>query len=239
MARKSNRRKRGKPSPPISLPGAYYGERGYSSWPERERIRQMLERDKADEDHAKALKQRNSPAYDRPAVGSQAVAINPSDPETRRRYRALPADHPLVKAWVNEKIDAEMFNAGNVYRLLFEKANDPAGRDSTQAMFVNGGGPDSRTNLKSAEIQRAEKSLTRVERQIGSEVDRKIVRAFCGRRVSANAAVEGATRYHCPSNAVWPRMREALTSLTKAVTKSGVESGPDHGAVAQYLEKTA
>lgn len=220
----------------IALP-APYGERGYSSWPERERVRQMLERDRQSEAASKK-RHKSFGTFDMPANPANAVAINPNDPAERHRYRALPGDHPLVRAWANEKIDAAMFNAGNIYRLLFEKANDPAGQDCTQAMFVNRSAAGDRTSLRMAEAETAGRSLARIERRI-TAVEAKIVRAFCGRAISANAAVNGVLAYRCPPDGVWNRMREVLASLAEAIRKAGVPRGHDDGAVAEFLRKSA
>jgi hypothetical protein len=178
-------------------------------------------------------------AFETPSSLRNSVVINPDDFELFRRFRSLPAEHPLVRAWFAGRITDPMhFNAGNIYRVLYEKANDPGGIDSSQAMNISRSHSGDRATLRSAEMEHARRSLGRVERRIPSPTDRLIVQTFCGRGMPAQASLRSAGLQPHP-NGVWDRIREALGWLREAVHKAGVESGPDHGAVAQYLQKTA
>lgn len=117
----------------ITLPKL--GPNGDMSRPENRRVAGLLARDAQD---AEREERRQKHDYnDQPASLRNYEALDLDKTVGERRYRALPADHPLVRAFIKRKIPETEFNAGNVYRIIFERANDSAGRDSTAALFVD------------------------------------------------------------------------------------------------------
>lgn len=193
-----------------------YGPNGRLALAEKRRVEAISERDAEmrETDRRRARHGYTEP----PAAPRHAIAIDREKPAEKRRYRALPADHPLVRAWVKGKIDEFQFGAGNVYRVVYEKANDPHGRDSTQGIAVDRSRSGDGVGTAARDLIDARKSLARVEKSLGS-VDRIIVRRFCGQGQSMSAAVYAATE--CATNGVLFRVREALQSLVPIINRGG------------------
>lgn len=123
-------------------------------------------------------------------------------------------EHPLAAAYFREKIDKPEYDAGNLYRSLFETMGR-SGKDSLDISVVCGG-----SGLPFTQSQvNAIRAIQAIERRIQQPYD-VIVRKFCGEGYSASEAVRAA-RFHNPKD-VWEKMRLALNKLATAVAASGV-----------------
>lgn len=130
-----------------------------------------------------------------------------------KHYRALPGHHPLVKAWLGQKkITEKQFNAGNKYRVLYEKANDPHGVDSTQLLAINRSvGSDLPAGRGGDGLAR--RSIKLIERRL-ARANRAIIRNFCGLGIPMGASVQSVV--NCNSAGYIFRLREALDDLVEA-----------------------
>jgi hypothetical protein len=144
--------------------------------------------------------------------------FNEGSAGTAKRYRALPGEHPLVKAWIRRKISPEQFNAGNKYRVLYEKANAPHGVDSTQLMAISRSfGPKIGGGL--AGDGQAHTSLKIIESRL-SPVNCAIVRNFCGIGIAMGCSVQSVIDFH-PTGYL-SRLKEALDDLASVIQKISV-----------------
>jgi hypothetical protein len=175
-------------------------------------VAHILSRDASDaEREARRLKHGYN---DQPAALHHYEALAHGLVRVQRRYRALPADHSLVKAWVKRKISETEFNAGNVYRIVYERANDPSGRDSTAAMAVDRSRQGGGEPAHKADVEACKGSIADLHARLG-EVDRTIVEAFCGLGLPIAASVDNAV-ICAPAGRLY-RLREALRALERAV----------------------
>lgn len=127
-----------------------------------------------------------------------------------RRHRNI-GEHPLTLAYESGKISADEHNAGNTYRVLFEKMGR-TGKDSTD-FEVSGspaGTPFTQTQVEA--IQAIKKIEAAMDRRNAA-----IVRKFCGEGLSMKEAVMRSTA--CHGDGVLYRLREALENLGDAITR--------------------
>jgi hypothetical protein len=194
----------------VTLPK--FGPNGDLARPENARVQALIARDASD---AERESRRKRHGYnDQPAAPRHYESLDMDKTVGERRYRALPADHPLVKAWVKRKISDSEFDAGNLYRLIFERANDPAGRDSTAVLNrVTASGAGGVPN-RVADAQACKDSLADLNARMG-EIDRQLVEKFCGLALSLSASVDSSVLC-APAGRLF-RMREALRSLERAI----------------------
>lgn len=194
----------------VTLPK--FGPNGDLARLETQRVAALLARDASD---AEREGRRQKHGYnDQPAAAHHYEALDMDKTVGERRYRALPADHPLVKAWVNRKIPETEFNAGNIYRVVFERANDPSGRDSTAAMLVDRSHTSGGDPAHKADIETCKASIADINSRL-SEVDRGIIEKFCGLGLSIAASVD-STVLCAPAGRLF-RIRESLRSLERAI----------------------
>lgn len=165
--------------------------------------------------------QAGSMQFEKPVNLANYAVVDPTVPESLRRWRALPADLPLVKAKISGRITIDEFNAGNCYRVIYEKAQPHTdGRDSTRALMIDKRGgpcgiPCSYVDLES------QVALDRITRCL-SRVDNVLIELFCGRGFKAPEAM----RIACPRRdprTVWDRISEALGELERAILEAGVQ----------------
>jgi hypothetical protein len=196
----------------ITLPKL--GPNGDLARAETQRVAAILERDANDaEREGRRLKHGYN---DQPASHRNYEALDLDKTIGERRYRALPADHPLVKLFVKGKIPESEFNPGNIYRILFERANDPAGRDSTAAMMVSASRSSDGEPAFRADMAQCRDCLSNMHARMGT-VDREIIRLLCGLGHSVAAAVDFAV-VCAPSGRIL-RAREALRALGATIEK--------------------
>lgn len=127
-----------------------------------------------------------------------------------RRHRNI-GEHPLTLAFESGKISADEHNAGNTYRVLFEKMGR-AGKDSTD--FEVSGSP-ARTPFTQTQYE-AIQAIQKIE----AAMDRRnaaIVRKFCGEGTAARESVMRVVA--CHPNGVTFRLREALENLGDAIAR--------------------
>jgi hypothetical protein len=132
-----------------------------------------------------------------------------------RAYRKLsPLEATYQKGQLGGGADRylaqDRFDAGMRYAGLFDLAQ-VSGRDSTQAMNLNGGSSTSLT-LPQAQID-AIRELVSVESHLG-ERDRRIVRMVCGLGEWPSKAVAAVSADY--ERATVPRFKEALDALIEA-----------------------
>lgn len=174
---------------------------------------------------------KGSTSNETPAKPDNFVVINPmtrdgvgtpkATPQSQYRWRALPADHPLVKAKVDGRITLEEFNAGNCYRVIYAKAQPHTdGRDSTQAMLIDKrGGPGA---IPSSYVDKESVRALRLINQRLSRVDNILIEMFCGLGRKASEAMRRACPQRDPRT-VWDRMSEALGELERAIAELGIQ----------------
>lgn len=183
---------------------------------EAKRVIDILARDAADRECE--TKVRAGHANERPAGRDWAVAKSRNVPDAKRTYVAAPGpNHPLTRAHKNGKIDAAQFSTANAYRIIWEAAFKIAwGRDSTQAMMVDGG----KQNFEAfIDILRgdaeAQASLDQIHRRLGKE-SAAIILFVCGMGHEVGDAVRWATpKVH--ANGVWGRFEEAIDALGEVI----------------------
>lgn len=129
-----------------------------------------------------------------------------------KRQRNI-GEHPLtaLRKCQPPKISADEHNAGNTYRVLFEKMGR-TGKDSTD--FEVSGSP-ARTPFTQTQYE-AIQAIQKIE----AAMDRRnasIVRKFCGEGLSMKEAVMRSTA--CHGDGVLYRLREALESLGDVIAK--------------------
>jgi len=202
-----------------------FGPTGDLAAAEIERVGNILRRD----EDARAREANRAHTFERPAKEADYAIINETEiscgktvrtPHTMLRWRALPEAHPLVVAWRRGKLDPAQFNAGNLYRVLYECAHDPRGRDSTQTLNVSCSFHGA-SGATAADILAARKAIARVESRL-SRVDRIIVECFCGRGLKAAQAVNAAVVRD--PRAIWDRLTEAIDELARVTAN---EPRPD------------
>lgn len=182
------------------------------SMPERQRVAAMLARDAADRE-AEERRQKHRGYNDAPANLRNYETVDLDKTASQRRYRALPADHPLVKAWFKRKIPETEFNAGNVFRIIYERANDPRGHDSTQNLAVDRSRSEG-SGVAAADVAACRASIEGFRDRM-SQVDFDIVEKFCGIGLPLSAAVHSSVM--CSAGGVLYRAREALRGLESAI----------------------
>lgn len=186
---------------------------------EVQRVVEMLARDAMEIERAERVRQ-NPAMNERPAKRDWYIAINAHDPDSKRRYLAGPGpDHPLTRARHKGKLDARQYEDANAYRILCTAAfQRPAGRDSTQAMMINGGQssyePVIDISLGDAD---AMCELQRINRTLGRE-SASILLFVCFMEQEIGKAVRWATPEVHP-NGVLGRFQEAVNALGRALRK--------------------
>jgi hypothetical protein len=188
---------------------------------EVKRVVDILARDAMDGERADKVRQ-NPHMNERPAKRDWFIAINPNDVDTKRRYLAGPGpDHPLTRARHKGKLDARQYEDANAYRILCTAAlQRPAGRDSTQAMMIDGGKPDYEPVIDlSLGDADALSELSRVNRQLG-RVSASILLSVCFMGQEIGYAVRTATDGIAhPNGGVTGRFVEAVVELGRALRK--------------------
>lgn len=131
-------------------------------------------------------------------------------------------EHPLTAALDAEKIGADEFAAGEMYRVLFEQMGR-SGRDSLE--MVSGSG--SRTPFTDAQVN-AIRTIEKIEQQLKlltpkhtGEPWLTIIRHFCGEGWSARDACVKA-RIGDPRQ-TWESVRLALNKLSTAISRTRVD----------------
>lgn len=236
-------RKRRQPSVPreIGTKAEQFGPNGVLALQERLRVSKIIERDERASNHEKLMAEERSAqaefqrlyrerdpfwgyiprTADKPAKLDllRLEIINPQDPKSKRRYRVVgpeDPDHPLRKAYEKRKIDQGAYNAGNTYRVLWETAyiRVAAGRDSTQAMMVNGSGKGFEPAKTVGDHVAAKKALAMLHLDIGAE-SAQIIEKFCGLGLDMAQAVHSTVP--CDKSGVLHRLKEALRALNRAL----------------------
>lgn len=127
-----------------------------------------------------------------------------------RRHRNI-GEHPLTLAFETDKISADEHNAGNTYRVLFEKLGR-TGKDSTDKDVTGAPAGTPWTQTQFEAIQAIKKIEAAMDKRNAA-----IVRKFCGEGVAAREAVMRVVA--CHPNGVTFRLREALENLGDAIAR--------------------
>jgi hypothetical protein len=134
---------------------------------------------------------------------------------TAKRVRNV-ASHPLRLAYHRGQISEAHFQAGETYRIMFEKMRR-SGLDSSQALDRSGGGgngaPFTQTQVD------AINGIKKIEAAMGPR-DRRIIRYFCGEGMSPVESVQRVTSVH-PSSVRY-RIVEALEGLEDALEQTRI-----------------
>lgn len=126
------------------------------------------------------------------------------------RFRNI-GEHPLTLAYESGKISADEHNAGNTYRVLFEKMGR-TGKDSTDFEVSGSSARTPFTQTQYEAIQAIQKIEAAMDRRNAA-----IVRKFCGEGLSMKEAVMRSTA--CHGDGVLYRLREALENLGDAIAR--------------------
>ncbi len=156
--------------------------------------------------------------YDRPASRDWSIVADKSAPDAKRKYIPGPGpDHPLTRALRKGRISSAQYRDANEYRIICLSALEPpCGRDSTQAMMVDGG----RANYEAAigvgvADRQSLEELRRIHASVGKESATMLFLAcYLGQEVGE--VVRIATP-RMPDQGVWPRFNEALDALSHAL----------------------
>jgi len=196
----------------ITLPK--FGPNGGLARAEAQRVAALISRDASDSD--RELRRQKHGYNDQPASLRNFEALDLDKTIGERRYRALPADHPLVKLFIKGKIPENEFNPGNIYRIIFERANDPAGRDSTAAMAISASRSGDGEPAVRADMALCRDALANIHYRMAT-VNGEIIRKFCGLGLSIAAAIDSTVI--CAASGRTARAREALQALGEAMAK--------------------
>lgn len=179
---------------------------------EEDRISAMLARDA--EEAVRNARRGKHQYFDQPAALRHYEVLDGHLPEGWQRYRHLPPDHGLVRLFQLKKITAEEFDPGNVYRIIFERANDPAGKDSTAKMLVSAAFYSDGVGVGSADRSRCRASLAAIHSRMGT-IDGEICRLLCGLGFKSKDAVSKVVI--CNKRKTVARSRKALRALAHSM----------------------
>lgn len=164
------------------------------------------------------------------AVGQCAGEPRPSGSVARRR---LPELHPLDK--VRSKIDPAQYNAGNIYRVMYEKL-ERSGIDCTIALGMSGSSGDPSGGLWIDEHRDAYEALKRIKTAL-PDWEHEILRKVCGEAWPISDAVHAHAI--CHEDGTLKFFQNALNHLASAISGSRVPWRFHNEAYKQKVEAAA
>jgi hypothetical protein len=153
-------------------------------------------------------------ALERPGSRNWAMPKDPSAPDAQRHYVPAPGpDHVLSRAFAKKKLTLDQYRAANDYRLICESAfTIAAGRDSTQALNIDGGKPnyEAAIEISFGDVE-SRMRLQQIHAELGRE-SAAIVFLICGWGHEVGVSVRAVTP-KIGAHGIWGRFEEAIDAL--------------------------